>query len=142
MTPKALYALGHAIDELYPLVMEWLHRPVSKNELLDAWRSLPADSKKALDEDVRAAVLRAHGSEEFVAWRYKGLTAGKLGGSSLTTNEPRYLDPSKYQAYLVRADEVLLHWAQPEFPLGGRAFGHEKELILKPDVTEERRPAP
>jgi hypothetical protein len=54
---------------------------------------------------------------------------------SLTTEEPVYLSPDMYTPYEVDVDDVLVHWAQDKMPLSGRTFGHEKELILKPEAN-------
>jgi hypothetical protein len=131
--------LDSAISKLYPFVMEWIHSPsVGKAALMKAWQDLSEREKKAIDRDVLEAVQRNHGADEFMAWRYKGLTAGKLGGTSLTTKEPTYLSRDKYRAYLVNADEVMVHWGQEDMPLSSQAFGHEQEIILKPNAVAER----
>jgi hypothetical protein len=148
--------LEAAIEALYAPVMEWIHSPsIGKAAIMRAWHNLSAAERAALDADV----LRVTGPDVFVAWRYKGLPTGKLGGSSLTTKEPKYLTPdnhgtlggiqtsreglrqakpgyvhAKYRSFLIHPSDVMVHWKQEELPLSSRAFGHEQEIILKPDV--------
>lgn len=127
--------LGLAVDTMYPAVMEWVHRPsAGKQELFDAYDSLEPKAKAAYDADVRGAFTRAHGGSSTVAYRYKDRPR-HMGGMSLTTVEPNYLGRDLYSAYQVDAGDVLVHWAQREMPLGGKAFGHEKELILRKDAS-------
>lgn len=131
--------LGLAIDKMYPAVMEWVHRPnAGKHEVFDAYESLTSKEKAAYDADVRSAFSRAHGAST-VGYRYKDRPR-HMGGMSLTTGEPRYLGRDLYTGYEVKADDVLVHWAQSEMPLSGKAFGHEKELILRRDANP--RPVP
>jgi hypothetical protein len=127
--------LGLATDKMYPAVQEWIHRPSSgKAEVFEAYESLRPREKAAYDADVKAAFHKAHGGGSTTGYRYKDRPR-HMGGMSLTTTEPTYLSPDKYTAYEVRDDDVLVHWAQEEMPLGGNAFGHEKELILRKDAN-------
>lgn len=131
--------LGLAIDTMYPAVMEWIHRPSSgKRKVFEAYDSLGSKQRAAYDADVRSAFSKAHGASA-VGYRYKDRPR-HMGGMSLTTEEPRYLAPDLYTGYEVKADDVLVHWAQPEMPLSGRAFGHEKELILRKDANPKPVP--
>ncbi len=128
-------ALDSALEVLYPLIMEWKHRPsVGKSELAAAYLALSARERAALDRDVAKAIHRAHGGPWFVAYRYKGVPGHGLGMTSLTTNEP----PWEHQAFRVHASQVLAHWGQPELPLSSGAFAHERELILKPSVDSAK----
>lgn len=132
--------LGLAVDKMYPAVMEWVHRPsAGKQELFEAYDSLAPKEKAAYDADVRSAFVSAHGGSSTLGYRYKDRPR-HMGGMSLTTVEPAYLSRDLYTAYEVDAADVLVHWAQRELPLGGKAFGHEKELILRKSANP--RPAP
>lgn len=129
--------LDLALDKMYPPVVDWVHRPSGgKQAVFDAYAAMRPKERAAYDADVREAFLRAHGGETVVAYRYRSWPEN-MGGRSLTTAEPS-LSPDAYRAYLVNVRDVLVHWAQPEMPLSGKAFGHEKELILRSDA----RPAP
>jgi hypothetical protein len=122
--------LGEAIDVLYPAVMDWVHHPSgsSKRALFEAYEGLTPRAKTAYDADVSNAFRREHGAST-VVYRYK--TRGDIGGASVSPVEPKYLDPSQYKKYQIEPSDVLVHYAQSEMPLGGKAFGHEKEIILR-----------
>jgi len=125
--------LRTAVRELYPHVTMWVHYPqtegkASKQALFDAYAALPAKAKEAYDRDVYEAFVRAHGIDWAVAYRYRSFH--RVGGASLTTKVPHTV----HVAYKVRPEHVLVHWAQEQMPLGAKAFGHEKEIILRPDA--------
>lgn len=127
--------LSLAIDKMYPSVMEWVHRPSSgKQEVFSAYEGLKLKERSAYDADVHSAFSRAHGGSTTTAYRYKARPR-HMGGMSLTSEEPSYLGRDLYTAYQVKADDVLVHWAQSEMPLSGKAFGHEKEMILRKDAN-------
>lgn len=129
-----------ALEEMYPAVMEWVHLPNSgKRQVLEAYDGLTGKARAAYDADVHSAFQRAHGGS-VIGYRYKDRPR-HMGGISLTTSEPSYLSRDLYTAYEVKAADVLAHWAQEEMPLGGKAFGHEKELILKKDANPRLVPA-
>jgi len=94
---------------------------------------LSAKQRAALDSDVAKAVKKSHGDLWFTAYRYKDVP-GKLGLTSLTTTRPPY----KYVTFRVHASQVLVHWGQPDMPLGFGAFSHEREVILKPILDAGR----
>jgi hypothetical protein len=123
--------LGQAIDTLYPAAMDWVHHPsgASKRALFDAYEALPSKAKQAYDADVERAFRGQHGSKA-VVYRYK--IRGDTSGASVSPVKPDYLDPSLYRAYEMDPGDALVHYAQDEMPLGGKAFGHENEIILRP----------
>lgn len=82
--------------------------------------------------------MRAHGATTVTAFRVR--PRGSSVGLSLSTLAPDYLEPGRYETYRISASDVMLHWAQPALPLGGRAFGHEQEIILKPFASVEPNP--
>lgn len=125
--------LGEALDVMYPAAMDWVHHPsgASKRALFHAYEALPPKAKQAYDADVEQAFRGEHGSTALV-YRYK--IRGDTSGASVSPVEPRYLDPSQYRAYEMAPGDALVHYAQEEMPLGGKAFGHEKEIILRPGV--------
>lgn len=138
--PSFGYALDSALDTLYPLVVIWKHYPSEGKEPLRlAYLALSPEEQEALAEDVLSAVRSAHVSDRFVAYR-RGERAHNLRDmDSLTTawEEVEYLGPEYRAAYLVHANDVLVHWAQPGVPLGRGAFAHEFEIILKPGAHPE-----
>ena len=122
--------LDEAFDVLGPLITDWVFygRGQAKRELLKAYRDLPPKAQAAWDADVAQAFRRYHGSDSVVM--YRRVKSGKLsGGDSLTTTKPRH--GADVRAYKVRVKDVLAHHAQDEILLSSRAYGHEKEVILK-----------
>jgi hypothetical protein len=115
--------------------MEWVHYPNTsgKKSVFEAYESLRPQEQAAYDADVAQAFQRAHGSTA-IAYRYKNRPS-HMGGMSLTTREPTYLEPDKYSAYELHAADVLVHWGQSDMPLASKAFGHEREVILRPDAN-------
>lgn len=131
-------ALEIACERLWGPIMEWIHRPsLGKEAILEAYARLSDRQRSALADDVACTFAREHGAASVVAYRYRERPR-HVGGLSLTTEEPRYLSRSLYAAYLVHHADVLAHWGQECLPLGGRAFGHEREIILKPDADPRR----
>lgn len=127
--------LDLACKKMWGPIMEWIHRPSSgKSDVFKAYAALPPRARTALEQDVRRAFHSAHGGSTVTAYRYKDKPR-HMGGMSLTTEEPTYLSKDKYTAYAVKDSDVLAHWAQDDLPLGGNAYGHEKELILRPDAN-------
>ena len=125
-----------AIDKLAPAVSDWVHSPhEGKQAIADAYASLTQQQKDALDEHTREVFDREHGGQETVMYRYKD--SGRTGLTSMSPVEPKYLSRDKYTAYRVKASDVLVHYGHDESPLATRAFGHEKEVILKPDAAPE-----
>jgi hypothetical protein len=133
------FQLQRAMDKLWNPIINWIHAPNTngKQAIFDAYDSLTDLQKTLVNADVLAAFEKAHGTTKVVAFRYKNIPR-HIGGMSLTTEEPTYLSKDKYVAFLVHANDVLAHWAQELSPLGGRAFGHEKELILKPTANPKQ----
>jgi len=127
--------LDRALEKLWPPVQLWVHYPDSegkraKAELLDAYDSLGPREKAAYDADVREAFLRAHGSDRVIAYRRRKARSEPMAGLSLSTLEPG----ARSDTYSVSLNDVLVHWAQSEMPLSSRAYGHEKEIILRRDA--------
>jgi len=125
----------NALEKMWAPIMDWIHSPGrGKKGVFDAYTQLTTQEKAALEADVARAFRSAHGGNEVIAYRYKD-QPGSMGGMSLTTEEPKYLSRDQYTAYKVHASDVLAHWGQDDLPLSGKAFGHEKELILKPNAN-------
>jgi len=124
--------LGEAIDAMYPAAMDWVHHPSrsSKNALLEAYEGLSPKAKAAYDADVERAFRAEHGASATV-YRYK--PRGDMGGASVSPRKPN-LDPALFKAYEIGAKDALVHYGQDEMPLGGKAFGHEREIILRPGI--------
>ena len=142
MMLKDRVALDRAHDALWAPLQGWIHSPsAGKGPLAEAYSGLDDHAKAMLDRDVSAAFEREHGGDEVTAYRYKDRHESAGGMSSLTTEKPAYLSPDKYSAYRVRSSDVLAHYGQSDLPLGGKAFGHEKELVLKPGAAPARMDA-
>lgn len=133
--PREDWILEDTLDRLYQSIMMWKHYPSEgKKSIRRAYEELTQEERDVLADDVLRAVLRVHGSSEFVAYR-RGKQAHRLRDmDSLTTSELEvaYLGLEYRAAYLVRADDVLVHWAQEGVPLGKGVFAHEFEIVLKP----------
>jgi hypothetical protein len=125
-------------EALWEPLISWVHYPLAtgKAPLLAAYRGLTRGEKDALDRDVAEAFEAAHGELAVQAHRRHepGQPPGILDGLSLSTDPKWCLLPTACSTFWVPAEAVMLHWAQPDSPLGQRAFGHEKEIILKPGV--------
>jgi hypothetical protein len=127
--------LGLAREKMHAPVMEWIHRPgEGKAALFAAHESLLPRERAQWDADIQHAFREAHGGHDSaVMYRMKD-NPSHMGGMSLTTERPTHLRPDQYHAFEVRPEHVLAHWNQNESPLGGKAFGHEREVILKPNA--------
>lgn len=126
--------LEFALRKMYPAVNLWVHYPnEGKAAVFEAYASLKPKERAAYDADVREAFLRAHGGATTVAYRYRN-RPDHMGGMSLTSVKPHW----DHTGYLVAVDDVLVHWAQEEMPLSSKAFGHERELILRPESNPPR----
>jgi GNAT superfamily N-acetyltransferase len=132
------WVLGFAYGQLWGPLAEWLHYPETcgKQPVFDAYASFSPRVRAAYDADVAQAFRAAHHADTVIAYRYKSQPSD-MGGASLSTREPRYLDPARYRAYRVHVRDVLVHWNQRELPLASVAFGHEREIILRPDARPE-----
>ena len=128
------YALEAAKRKLYPAIMDWVHRPsAGKKEVLDAYASLTKEEKLAYDLDVKRSFLQVHGADRAIFYRYRKNPAD-MGGRSLSSRKPQ----APHEAWIVRRDDVLCHYGQVDMPLASKAFGHEKEIILKADAKPAR----
>jgi len=124
-----------AVDKMWGPIMEWIHYPHSgKGALMEAYEGLRPQEKAQLDADVAQVFHKVHGGDTAIMYRYRD-RPGSMGGASVSTVEPSYIGRDKYTAYEVHASDVMVHWAQDELPLNGKAFGHEKEVILKPHAN-------
>lgn len=131
----ATLMLQRVFDKLWGPIMGWIHSPHSgKTELLESYEALSEHEKALLTQDVSRAFHRAHGGDTVTAFRYKDRPSS-MGGMSVTSKEPTYLGRDKYTAYVVHSSDILAHWAQEDLPLGGNAFGHEEEMIFKPNAN-------
>ncbi len=125
--------LGEALDSLEPLLSDWVFsgNKQAKLDLLDAYDALSPKAKAAWDADVAAAFRRAHGGDTATMYRRmkNASVARGMGGVSLTTVFPK--QGAEVHSFEVHVDDVLAHHAQEETPLASKAYGHEKEVILK-----------
>lgn len=146
-TPMSSIWLDRAIDKLWPFVNLWVHYPQSegkeaKQRLFETYEALDPRERAAYDEDVRRAFVAAHGSDRVTAYRRRKAERETLGGLSLSTEEPTWMHPGMVASHEVFVGDVLVHWAQSAMPLSGKAFGHEKEIILKPTADAVYKPNP
>lgn len=124
---------GEALDALEPHITEWVFSgsATAKKNLFAAYDALDAKAKAAWDADVAKAFRRVHGGDTAQMFRRtKGEDPGRVGGLSLTTEFPR--QGANVQVYEVSVNDVFAHHGQPDISLASKAFGHEKEVILRP----------
>lgn len=133
--------LSLALDALHEPLAFWVHYndPQAKRELLERYEALPARQRAALEQ----AVERSFQGPTLTAYRRTkpGDRPQERGGMSVSTDRPAYM--TAFETFELRPEDVLLHWAVT-YPsgeataLGGRAFGHEHEVILRPGARPRR----
>lgn len=130
---KRLY--DRALDALYPGMANWVHygNGRDKAELLAAYTSLPAAQRAAWNDAVEVAFREQHGESTVMYRRLKGEAPAATSGLSVTTNESDALSAKHSARYLVHASDVLAHYAMADTPLASKAYGHEREVILRPE---------
>lgn len=135
--PKAKDTAGfdNAMDALHEHLADWVHggRGSGKKQLGEAYKRLGETEKAALEEANREAFVAVHGKEEAALYRRGKATDSGHEMLSLTTEKPTH--GADIQAFKVSYRDVLLHHGVPDTPLNSRAFGHEKEVVLKPGAV-------
>jgi hypothetical protein len=133
-------ALDNAKAKLWEPLIDWIQRPsAGKANLITVYNDLSAHEKTLLDDDVLRVFMKEYGTDTIVVYRYRSATSGM----SVSDVEPKYLrgllntPSSNYKTFRIHACEVLAHYGQEGLPLGNKQFGHEKEIILKPDARPE-----
>lgn len=126
-----------ALDRLYPLLNMWIFYggKSDKAALFEGYEALPAAQKLSWDQEVARAFEAFHHSDRAIMYRRVkpgGEIAREMRGASVTTEKPSHGET--IAAFTVRSEDVLAHHAQNYTPLASRAFGHEFEVILKPDA--------
>ena len=135
-------ALDNAKAKLWEPLMDWIHRPsTGKAHLITTYQNLSAHEKSLLDDDVLRVFRHEYGTDTAIVYRYRVTTSSM--SMSVSDVEPKYLrgllgtPSSNYKTFRIHACEVLAHYGQEGLPLGNKQFGHEKEIILKPDARPE-----
>lgn len=131
---ETFVAYGYVVQELSDPVAWWIYRGVHKDRLFAAWRKLTEVQKRSLDYVHR----QIFGVEPLTLYRrITGYQAEGLAGASFT-DDPALFD--KARPYRVDPSDLLITYRTPEFGhiFGNALYGHERELILKPDA----RPTP
>lgn len=138
------FARGRAEDPKEKLSSDlamWVHRtdPAAKRKLLATYDALSEEDKAALETDTQHAVQEHHGGDYMTVYRSmrRGDQPGDMGGKSVTTDlDSRPHQDDEIHAFRVHHKDVLLHWSQhPQ--LVSREYGHEHEVILKPNAEPE-----
>jgi len=125
--------LEEALDDLWEPAVDWVHRNSAdgKRRLFAAYKNLSPKARAALEQAVSAAV-----GGSLVAYRNlrSGNDVKRMGGMSLSLTRPK---SGNTVAFRVSARDILLHpsVAGGDNPLNSKAFGHEKEIILKLDAS-------
>lgn len=125
-----------ALSRLAGPIFGWVHRPnEGKSSIASAYGSLSDRHKEHLDAHTKEVFEREHGSDTAVVYRYRD--SGKYGLASVSPVKPTWIPADQVTALRIKASDVLAHYAQEGSPLASKAFGHEKEIILKPDANPE-----
>ncbi len=130
---ETFVAYGHVVQGLSEPAAWWVYRGVHKDKLFDAWRKLTDMQKRSLDHVHR----EAFGTKPLTLYRrITGYQAEGLGGASFT-DDPALFE--RAQPYRVNPSDLLLTYRTPEFGhiFGNALYGHEREMILKPDARPE-----
>ena len=117
----------------------WVYRSTGKARLLKTYEALPVADKEALDVDTQHAVNEHHGGDYVTVYRSmrRGDKPGSMGGASVTTQpDTRPSRDDVVHVFQVHHKDVMLHWSQHR-ELDSPAYGHEKEVILKPGAEPE-----
>jgi hypothetical protein len=133
--------LSLALDALHEPLAFWVHYndPQAKRELLERYEALPTRQRAALEQ----AVERSFQGPTLTAYRRTkpGDRPQEKGGMSVSTDRPGYM--TAFETFELRPEDVLIHWAVT-YPngdstaLGSKGFGHEHEVILRPDARPRR----
>jgi len=131
--------LSLALDVLHQPLAFWIHYndPAAKRDLLERYEALPARQRAALEH----AVEQVFRGPTLTAYRRTKPGDQGVGGMSLSTDRPTYM--TAFETFELRPEDVLIHWAVT-YPngdttaLGGKGFGHEHEVILRPDARPRR----
>lgn len=130
------YDLADALDNIHEDLAFWIYYndPAAKRGLLRRYEALPEQQRAALER----AVETVFQGRTLIAYRRlkPGDRLDRMGGASLSTDRPTH---AAFEAFALTPEDVLLHWAVT-YPdgdstaLDSEAFGHEHEIILRPDA--------
>lgn len=123
--------LEEALEELHEPLVGWVfYNSVSdKKELFERYHALSPVHKQALAQAVSAAMK--HSRTVMYRRMKSGQSPGTMGGQSLSLHNPRM---GEVHAFEVEPSDILLHPGVPDTALTSKAFGHEREAILKLDA--------
>jgi len=108
--------------------------PRDKESLIDAYNGLSDRQKTVIATDVRETFRRVYNADKTTIFRsFRGHEVD-MGGLSVTDERSTRVG-TDVRAFEVSHSDVMLHYAQDESPLESRAFGHEREIILRPDAN-------
>jgi hypothetical protein len=125
-----------AHETLNPFVGPWVFNNdgAAKRQLMSAYQELPERSKAALAFEVDQAMS---GPTVVYRWLKEGDDPMKMGGASVTDDPTSLGYGSNVHAFRVSPDDVMLHYKQEDSWLHSKRYGHERELILKPDARPQ-----
>lgn len=129
-----------ALDELYAPLASWVHygSASDKRELLAAYAGLSEAKRDAWDRSVGATFREYHGADSSLMYRrIKAESPTATSGTSVTTEKSETETARTVATYRVHASDVLAHHAQTDTPLASKAYGHEREVILRPGNEAE-----
>lgn len=137
---------AHAHRAMAGAVSTWTHEPSKgKQAIFDAHGKLDEIEQAALQFQVQDIVERDTGGEHVTAYRVlnEGDDPKKMGGASVSL-DPRWKEKPNAQAFKVHYSDILLHHKQANIPGNkhrgselGLGYGHEQEVILRPDAKPE-----
>lgn len=121
---------------LNPFVGPWVFHNDggAKRKLMAAYLALNARRKAALESEVARAMS---GPTIVYRWLREGDSPTKMGGASVTEDPAAFGFGANVHAFKVTPKDVMLHYGQQDSWLSSKRYGHEKEMILKPDATPQ-----
>lgn len=123
--------LRAAHEDLNPHVSAWVfgNDRHAKTALIATYKGLDARKRAALEAEVRTYVPAP-------VTVYRSVRPGQalddMGGRSVS--DLRKGRTGNVHAWEITADDVMLHYKQPESWLASKTYAHEHEIILRPDA--------
>lgn len=132
---------GRAHETLNDDVSRWaiLNESSAKKRLFETYKKLPERQRAALEFQIEDAVKKHTGGDEYLT-AFRTVRVGEadrpIGGASLSLRKLERRGRGETIEFKVHHSDILDSSILPGSELGNQnAFGHEEELILKPDVA-------
>ena len=121
---------------LNPHVGPWVFHSdgSAKGKLMRAYSALSERQKAALAFE---AALAMSGATVVYRWLQGGDKPSQMGGASVTDDPTAFGYSPNVHSFRVTPDDVMLHYKQEDSWLSTKRFGHEHEMILKPNARPQ-----